>query len=65
MTSYDTIYTCPVCESEHIAEDWNESTEESFGEGILPIELADAADEEHEYACPTCGHESGKNSLLK
>ena len=51
MTTYDILYTCPVCKSEHDSGEWNETTEEYFGSHIMPIEVADP---DHEYICPTC-----------
>jgi RNA polymerase subunit RPABC4/transcription elongation factor Spt4 len=55
MIKYDTLYVCPVCQSEHGADEWNESTEEDFGGVIMPIEVSPP---EHFFSCPTCGSES-------
>lgn len=61
MTKYDTIYVCPLCESEHTSEEWNEATEQDCGPNIMPIELAVPYD--YIYTCPTCSHESGIQDL--
>lgn len=52
MISYDTLYLCPNCETEHPAGDWNLSTQDDFGGNIMPIDVAD--DVEYEYTCPSC-----------
>ena len=51
MRMYDILYLCPQCQSEHNAQEWNETTEETYGAGILPIEQGWP---EHFYVCPTC-----------
>jgi RNA polymerase subunit RPABC4/transcription elongation factor Spt4 len=62
MTKYDTLYICPLCGSEHDTDEWNEATEEDFGTGIMPLEIA-PGNEEFEYTCPTCSHTSDAKDL--
>lgn len=52
MPKIDTLYKCPVCESEHTAEEWNETTAEDYEAEIMPLEVADSP--EYRYTCPTC-----------
>jgi hypothetical protein len=64
MPAIDTLYQCPVCESEHTAEEWNETTEEDFEtHNIMPIEVAHSP--EFRYTCPTCWSVADIEDIVK
>jgi hypothetical protein len=60
----DILYKCPLCESEHTAGEWNETTEEFFeASNIMPLEVADSP--EYRYTCPTCWEVTGIEDIKK
>jgi RNA polymerase subunit RPABC4/transcription elongation factor Spt4 len=62
MTKYDTLYVCPICTSEHTADEWNDATEDDFGGNIMPIEIAEP---DCRYTCPTCSNVTDVGALTE